>query len=266
MVQGLTEFVPVSSSAHLVLVPWLLGWEHPSLAFDTTLHLGTLLALLLYFWRDVWSILGAWLEGWRRLSWQDPNARLGWLLILANVPAVAAGLALENVFEALFGAPNFVGFALLITGALLAITELLGAQLKGLEKLGYAAASVIGIAQAISISPGISRSGATIAAGLAMGYTRESAARFSFLLSIPIIAGAGLTQFLTLVRHGDVAGASGLALAAGFAAALISGYLCVKFLLSYFRRGSLYVFAVYCWLFGLMTLALWYFNGGKGLG
>ncbi|MHB1131701.1 MAG: undecaprenyl-diphosphatase UppP [Chloroflexota bacterium] len=266
IIQGLTEFIPVSSSGHLVLVPWLLGWGHSSLVFDTTLHLGTLLALLLYFWGDVWDILGAWLAGWRHRDWSTANARLGWLIILASVPAGVAGLLFDDFFESLFGAPAFVGMSLLATGVFLTLAERYGSQLRPVEKWAYGAATVVGFAQAAAIMPGLSRSGATISAGMALGYTRAAAARFSFLMSMPIIGAAGLSQLYVVVRDGGGAGASPLALLVGFVASLVSGYLCVKFLLSYFRRGGLYVFAVYCWLFGLMTLAVWYFNGGQGLG
>ncbi len=266
IVQGLTEFIPVSSSGHLVVLPWLLGWPEPSVAFDATLHLGTLLALLVYLWSDIWSILGAWLAGWRHRNWSAPAGRLGWLIILATIPAVVAGVVLEEQFTVLFGSPGFVGAALVLTGCILVLSERFGSRLWGLEKLGAGSAVVIGVAQAVAITPGISRSGATIATGLAFGLSRTAAARFSFLLGMPIIAGAGLSQLVSLLRHGGGAGVGAATLAVGFLAAAVSGYLCISFLLAYLRRGSLYIFAAYCGLAGVLTVVLWFVTGGKGLG
>ncbi|MHB9092306.1 MAG: undecaprenyl-diphosphate phosphatase, partial [Chloroflexota bacterium] len=205
LVQGLTEFIPVSSSGHLVLVPWLLGWAEPSLIFDTTLHLGTVVALLAYFWRDFWGIATAWLGGWRSFTWKDPAARLGWYLIVGTVPAVVLGVLFSKQFEALFGEPGFVGGALVVTGCVLALSERLGRRYLPLEQVGLGAALLVGVAQAIAIMPGISRSGATISTGLGTGLTRPAAARFSFLLGTPIIAGAGIQQLINLGREGGSA-------------------------------------------------------------
>ena len=266
VVQGLTEFIPVSSSGHLVFVPWLLHWSKPALVFDTTLHLGTLLALLIYFWRDIWEVIVAWLGGWSRRSWSEPAARLGWLIIVGTIPAAVAGLALQDQFEALFGEPGFVGGALVATGFILALSEWVGRRRLEMEKLGFAGAIVAGVAQAVAITPGISRSGATISAGLWLGLKRPAAARFSFLLSMPIIAGAGLSQLVSLLRGHEPVEARSTALVVGFLAAVISGYLCIRFLLSYLQRGTLYVFAAYCWAIGLLVIVLWNLTGGKGLG
>lgn len=265
LVQGLTEFIPVSSSGHLVLVPWYLNWPKPSLVFDTTLHLGTLVALLLYFWRDVWGIALAWLGGWRGLRWNDPAGKLGWLIIVGTVPAVVLGLLFEAQFEALFTQPGFVGGALVVTGVVLAASEWYGGKRSLAQQPGFGGAAFVGLAQALAIMPGISRSGATIAAGLGAGLSRAAAARFSFLLSMPVIAGAGLSQLLD-VAQGAEASPGTANLLVGFLAAMASGYLCIRFLLAYLRRGSLYVFAVYCWVLGLTTLVLWNATGGKGIG
>ncbi len=265
VVQGLTEFIPVSSSGHLVLVPWLLHWQAPGLVFDTTLHLGTLGALIVYFWRDLWAIALAWLRGWRRLRWREPAGRLGWLLIVGTLPAVAVGLLLEKQFELLFSQPRFVAVALLITGTFLAFSERTSRRQLGSEKLGYGAALLVGLAQAAAITPGISRSGATIAAGLGLGLTRAEAARFSFLLGVPVIAGAGVSQLVQLARGAEPNGVDAGMLAVGFLAAAISGYLCVRFLLSYLQRGTLYGFAAYCWALGLVVVVIWTLTGGRGI-
>ena len=255
IIQGATEFVPVSSSGHLVLVPWLLGWDEPGLMFDTVLHLGTLLAVLAYFWRDWWRLITAWLRGLARWRWDDPHARLAWLLILGTVPAAVLGFLLEDFFESLFGQPAWVAVFLLVTAGLLALSEWLGRRQRKMEDLGWLDALVIGLGQAMAIAPGISRSGATMAAGLGRGLERPAAARFSFLLATPVILGAGAFQLLDLFALPDPT-AQVPALLVGFLAAAISGYLCIWGLLRYLQRGKLYPFAIYCALAGSAALAV----------
>jgi undecaprenyl-diphosphatase len=261
VVQGMTEFVPVSSSGHLVLVPWLLRWQHHGLVFDTTVHLGTLVGVVFYFWHDIGQVVAAWLGGWRQLSWKEPAGRMGWLIIVGTMPAAVAGLLFEEWFESLFGQPNVVAASLIATGLILAVSERLSRRKAEIASIGLASALVIGAAQAAAIVPGISRSGATIAAGLGLGLTRASAARFSFLLSLPIIAAAGLSQLVSAVRGAEAA-PSAILLVVGFASAAVSGYLCVRLLLAYLQRGTLYVFSAYCWAFGLLALVLWFSAGG----
>jgi len=255
LLQGATEFIPVSSSGHLVLVPWLLGWDSPGLVFDTVVHWGTLVAVLAYFWRDWLALIGAWLRGLVRWDWRDPLARLMWLLILGSVPAAVLGFLLEDFFESLFGEPAWVAFFLLVTAALLVLSERLGGRSREMRDLSWADALLIGLAQASAIAPGISRSGATIAAGLFRGLDRTVAARFSFLLATPIIFGAGLLQLV------DLAGAAGAAaqipaLVTGFLAAALAGYLCIWALLRYLQRGRLYPFAIYCAIAGAFFLIM----------
>lgn len=238
LVQGLTEFLPISSSGHLVLVPAVLGWEEPSLTFDILLHLGTLLAVVLYFRRELLGlILGVCGRG------QDPAIarRLAGYLVIGTIPAAVAGLALGDVFERLFQSPLWVCGELVVTALVLLATERLGERAERRDLDGRAA-TAIGLAQAVAIAPGISRSGTTIGAGLWLGLPREEATRFSFLLSIPAIAGAGL------VSLGDVAGGRfelTAGVMAGVAAAGISGYLSIGGLLRYVRTRSLGVFAAY---------------------
>lgn len=253
LLQGATEFIPVSSSGHLVLVPWLLGWESPGLVFDTVVHWGTLVAVLAYFWRDWLALIGAWLRGLVHWDWRDPQARLMWLLLAGTIPAALFGFLLEDFFESLFGEPAWVAFFLLVTAALLTLSERLGSSLRQTADLGWSDALVIGLAQAAAIAPGISRSGATMAAGLFRGLERTVAARFSFLLSTPIIFGAGLLQLMDLAEAADPA-AQVPALVVGFLAAAASGYVCIWALLRYLQRGKLYPFAVYCAWVGLSCL------------
>lgn len=253
LVQAATEFIPVSSSGHLVLVPWLLGWDPPGLVFDTIVHWGTLVAVLAYFWRDWWLLLGAWFRGLFRWDWRDRRARLMWLLILGSLPAAILGFALEDFFEALFGEPTWVAFFLLVTAGLLAVAEWLGKGTRDLTELGWPDALVIGFGQAAAIAPGISRSGATIATGVLRGLQRAEAARFSFLLSTPVILGAGLFKLTDLFTTPG-APAQVPMLLAGFLAAAACGYLCIWFLLRYLERGSLYPFAFYCLWVGISCL------------
>lgn len=253
VLQGATEFVPISSSGHLVIVPWLLGWGQPSLLFDTTVHWGTLLAVVVYFRRDLWELFTAWLKTIRERSLADPKGRLAWLLLLGNIPAGLMGLFLKDFFESLFADPLSTARFLLVTGTILALSEWMGKRNREVESMGWVDALAIGVAQGAAILPGISRSGATIAAGLWFGMGREAAARFSFLLSVPIVFAAGMLKLKDAFEVGFVPG-EGWTLALGFLAAAVSGYLCIHYLLEFLRRRSLYVFAVYCWLAGLFAI------------
>ncbi len=255
VLQGLTEFLPISSSGHLVIVPWLLGWPAASLTFDALVHWGTLLAVLVYFRRDVVYYVRAALLSLRYRSLDVPGARVAWAVAVGTLPGMVAGVALESEFEELFHAPRAAAGFLLVTAALLVGSEWVGKRTRSLESVGLMDGVLIGIGQALAITPGISRSGATIAVGLGRGLQRDAAARFSFLLGIPIILGAGLFQLK------DVMMATGEheplpLLVLGFAAAMISGYLAIHSLLQYVRRHSLYVFAAYCALFGVAVLIL----------
>lgn len=253
ILQAATEFLPVSSSGHLVLVPWLLGWPEPGLMFDTVVHWGTLLAVVVYFRRDLWRLGRAWLRGFLHWDWSDLDARLVWLLLLATVPAVIFGYALESVFESLFGKPEWVSIFLLVTAGMLALAEWRGRRTRVTGDLGWKDALVIGLAQAVAIAPGISRSGATISAGMLRGLKRPDAARFSFLLSIPIVLGAGLLPLLGLDSAADLQ-ALLPALLAGFAVSAAVGYLVIGFLLRYLEHGTLYIFSLYCTWVGLSCL------------
>ena len=254
IIQGATEFVPVSSSGHLVLFPWLVGWESPGIAINAILHLGTLLAIIIYFWRDCLSLLRAWWDSLTQRSIAAQEAKLAWFIVLATIPAALLGYLLEDFFESLFSSPTWIGVFLLITGSILALSERMGKRTKEIGAMTWRGALLIGLVQATAIAPGISRSGATIAAGLGQGLKREVAARFSFLMAIPIMVGAGGFKLLALLRAGTLQAPG--ALAAGFLAAAASGYLCIAFLLSFVRKQPLYPFAIYCWCVGALALLL----------
>ena len=254
LLQGLTEFIPVSSSAHLELAPWIAGWEGDgligSLAFDVFLHLGTLVALLVYFARDWIRYIGAWLASLReRRIGDDPDRRMAWLLIAATIPAAIIGFGLEGFIEDTFHGDNdaarlaIAGF--LVVGAIaLWLADGFGSQRRELSDVTTSTALVIGLSQALALLPGISRSGATITAGRALGMNREAAARFSFLLATPITLGAGLYGSRKLLTETH-SGVEWLAIGVGFAVAVLSGMLAIGFLLAWLRRRSLTIFSLY---------------------
>ncbi|MFA5801137.1 MAG: undecaprenyl-diphosphatase UppP [Thermoleophilia bacterium] len=264
IVQGLTEFLPVSSSAHLVLVPDLMGWEAPTVSFDLVLHLGSMMAVLAYFWRDILEIVKSYFSDGRDAL---VKRRVGLFLVIGTIPAAVIGGLLETRFEAVFDEPAWVAFFLLITGVLLVASHLVSGERavngRGVAEMKLSDVLAIGFAQAIAILPGISRSGSTISTGLFLGLRRETAARYSFLLSVPIIAGAAIFK----LRHGFGGEGDGdngdgaAALIVGFVFAAISGFAAVKFLLGFVRRHSLIGFAVYCWIVGGGVL-LWKAFGG----
>ncbi len=264
IVQGATEFLPISSSGHLVLVPWLLNWnsgDSHSLAFDTLLHWGTLVAVLIYFWRDLWQILLAVLDGFRnRHPMETPSARLGWFIVVGSVPAALVGLVLEDWFELVFGKPLAAAVLLFGTAGLLLLAERPRAGGRALGCMAWRDALVIGLAQALAVLPGISRSGATISAGLWRGFERAEAARYSFLLSVPAVLGAGVMQLYRLLQSGGLPGQSA-ALLAGFASAAAVGYLAIHTLLLMVRRRPLGLFAAYCILFGAFSVAVYVARG-----
>jgi undecaprenyl-diphosphatase len=255
VVQGATEFLPVSSSAHLVLVPWLVGWPEPGLALTAILHWGTMFAVLLVFYRDWITILR---ESWcalRTRSLESANARLGLWIVIGSIPAGVVGLLFEDFFERLFGTPTVVAAFLLVTAALLISAERYGKLNRDSASLRWSDALLIGCAQAAAIAPGISRSGATIACALYLGLRRADAARFSFLLMTPAIMGAGLLSLSTLVRAGQIA-SSWPILLGGMLSAAISGTLAIHWLLRFVKRHKLTPFAVYCSAAGIAALIL----------
>lgn len=248
VVQGLTEFLPVSSSGHLVIGQQLLGFKEPDLLFDVSVHVGTLLAVVWVFAEDIWDMARGALPG--KAGSQD-GRRLLILVIAGSIPTAIMGLLLKDAFERLFASPKAVGIALLITGCLLMATRLAPAAKVGLAKMKVWRALVIGVAQGVAITPGISRSGSTICTALLLGVDRELAARFSFVLSLPAILGA---LFLELHHAPAKAAAAPLPLLVGGATAAISGYVALKLLLKIVKAGRMHLFAYYCWPLGLAVL------------
>ena len=260
LLQGATEFLPISSSGHLVLVPWLLGWKKASLTFDIVVHLGTLVALIIYFRTDLGRVVRGLLISVRDRSLADAEGRLGWLIVLGSIPTAVFGLLFEDFFARLFAGPLIVSSLLLVTGLIVFLSERMSQRLRRLETLGVKDSLLIGLAQVGALAPGISRSGTTIAMGLALNIEREAAARFSFLLALPIILGASLLEIKQALEIGITDGEV-MNLGVGFLVAAISGYACIYFLLSYVRRHSLYLFTAYCWLFGIFSLIVFFVRG-----
>ncbi|MDR1444516.1 MAG: undecaprenyl-diphosphate phosphatase [Treponema sp.] len=247
-IQGLTEFLPVSSSGHLVLFQKILGVSGPALFFDTLVHGGTLIAVLVVLWGDIWPLL------------KRPIQPLTGYLILGTLPVVAAALIFNDAVEAAFESGAFLGFAFLLTSIFLASAEILSKRALRLRQKGemtWLDSLFIGIFQAIAIIPGLSRSGSTISASLIRGLDRGFAARFSFLLSIPAILGALVLQIKELAGNSGAAGESTgvLPLAAGTIAAAAVGFFAIKFMLKLVRERSLWGFAAYTGLLGILTLA-----------
>lgn len=262
IIQGATEFIPVSSSAHLLLVPWLLQWETiPSLGFDVILHLGTLLAVLIYFWKDWLAMVQSVLRWLTKRDSSDPNLKLLGLLILGTIPAAVIGGLFEDFFERVFESPLVASLMLFVTAGLLFAGERLGKQLRQPEELSWLDSLIIGLAQAVAILPGISRSGATMAAGRLRGLGRDSAARFSFLLAAPIILGTGVVHIFDLIETG-VSSSELLPMVVGFVAALVSGYLVIRWLLGFLRSRSTAVFSIYCVAAGALCLIVLMARGG----
>ncbi len=246
IIQGATEFLPVSSSGHLAIIPALTSLPTPGLTVSAIAHLGTLLAVLIYFWGDVLSIIAAlWRGLLARTPLAQPESRLGWYILVGTIPAALVGLALEDWFEGIFANPNYAAFFLLITAGLLILGEKTLSGAKDLGEMGWLDAIAIGFAQMLALFPGISRSGSAITAGLSRGLNRESAARYSFLLGMPAIAGAGLLSIFDLVDAPDLAQQMPT-LCATFATAALVGYACIAFLLNWLKQRSLYPFAIYC--------------------
>ena len=242
ILQGLTEFLPVSSSAHLIVVPEFLGWKDPflnSAAFDVMLHAGTLAALLIYFWRDLLRLLAAWIGSIReRRIGADPDRRLAWLILVTMIPGALLGVALESFFDTFFREHIILVAVFLVLGAaILWLAEQLAFLQRGLDNVNFRDAIVLGVAQAFALFPGFSRSGMTIAAGLYTGLTREAAARFSFLMGTPIIAGAAAWKARELLQSG-LPSADVPALGVGMLGAAVAGLLAIAFLLDYLRRRT----------------------------
>lgn len=254
IIQGATEFLPISSSGHLVLLPTIFNLTSPDLAMTGLVHLGSLMAVLIYFRKDLWEIVVAVLTGLRdRQPLATTHSRLGWYIVVGSVPAALAGFLLEDFFEGVFGEPRWAAFFLLVTAVLLITGEKLLSGKKTYETMTWLDAIIMGLFQMMALLPGVSRSGSTIVGGLIRGLDRSISARFSFLLGTPVILGAGLLSVLDIISAPEQAYSTGVYVAA-FLAAGISGYICIAFLISWVRNHSLYIFAAYTATFGILYL------------
>lgn len=268
IIQGLAEFIPISSSAHLVIVPWLFGWNNPaltSLTFDVALHLGTLAAVIVFFAADWGRLISAWFKSVVQFKiGDDPNRRMAWFILLACIPGGISGVLLESKISETFhsnpiprSSMIFMAAAIAALALLLWLVDKFARHQRNFGQIKARDALYIGLAQAFAVIPGVSRSGATITAGLALGLERDTAARFSFLLSAPIIAGAGLKslyELLKQIKTGAVAGTELAIFPIGFIVAAITGFLCIKYLLAYLKKHSTAVFVWY--RFALAALVL----------
>lgn len=258
IVQSLTEFLPISSTAHLALAPWLLGWRDPGLSYDIALHLGTLFALLVYFFRD-WVQMTAQGLGMRRFN-HDPelaaNPRLLWLLALATLPAAVAGYAFKGYAEDSWRSPLLIGTMLILIAGVLYWADRTSTSRRDLSDIGLVDALLVGAAQAVAIVPGVSRSGITISTALMRQFNRPSAARFSFLLSTPALTGAALKEWLDLEAAGGIQPEMRAAFLVGVAASALTGWLVIAFFLRFLRRHTLRFFVYYRVVFGIIVIAL----------
>jgi undecaprenyl-diphosphatase len=254
IVQGLTEFLPISSSAHQRIVPALLGWEDPGAAFTAVTQLGTEAAVLIYFRKDLWRIATKWLRGPGLRS--DPDVRMGWFIIVATLPIGLLGFIFRDQIET--GARDLVliGSVLIIFALVLGYADRVGRRNRELHQLSVRDGILIGLAQSLALVPGVSRSGATMSAGLLLGLKREAAARFSFLLAIPAVVASGLFELKDVIS-GDKGGlGSGVDVAVATLVAFIVGYAAIAWLLRYLTTHSVRVFVVYRVLLGTLVLAL----------
>ncbi len=256
IIQGITEFVPVSSSGHLLLVPDFFNLTTPDLTLIAVSHIATILAVIAYFWRDLWRIVTAVIEGLRRREpMATTDARLGWFIAVGSVPAAVVGFTMKDYLDAIFSQPIYAAYFLMGTAVILVTGERLLAANKSTREMGWTDAIVIGLFQTLALFPGISRSGSTIVGGLLRGLDRYTAARYSFLLSVPITTGAGLFEARELL-YVDWASAEMLPMIVTFIVSGVVGITCIHFLLEWLKRRSLYTFAIYCASFSLIYLTV----------
>lgn len=255
IIQGLTEFLPISSSGHLVIIPNLLGWNiSDKFIFDVLVQVATLIAVISYFWKDLFVIGKAMVNGLlERSLLANPDSRLGWMLLLSSIPAGLIGIILKDLVEDAFKSLVATGIALLITAMLLVIAENVGKRIYNLRDVSWFTALWIGFFQVIAIFPGVSRSGATISGGMTRDLKRPAAARFSFLMSIPIMLAAGLLEAIELINRPDVLDLLPVYIP-GFVSAAVVGYLAIRWLIRYLQQHSLYIFVIYCALMGIISI------------
>ena len=264
LVQGLTEFLPISSSAHLRILGDVAGWGDPGATFTAITQLGTETAVLIYFWKDITRIIGAWFRsfgargGKRSAGIQkgDPDVRMGWLIIIGTVPIVVVGYLFQATIRHELRSLWFVAIVLIVFGLLLWLADWLGRKTKELDHLSYRDGILIGVAQMLALIPGVSRSGASISAGLALGYTRTAAARFAFLLAVPAVFGSGLYELLTSFREPGSNAYGPLETLAATVVAFAVGFAIIAFLMRYLSKGSYLPFVIYRLVLGATLIVL----------
>jgi undecaprenyl-diphosphatase len=259
IIQGITEFLPVSSSGHLVIIPFLLGWDLPKeqiFTFDVLIQIGTLIAVIIFYWKDLTQIFHSMILGIKnKKPFEEIQARTGWLAILATIPAGLAGLFLKERIEDAFTRPADAGALLIVTAVILAVSEKISKKSRNITTLNWSDAVVMGISQALSIFPGVSRSGSTISGGLLKNLDRKTAGQFAFLMAVPIMAAAGLLSLIDLIKISNLTQFLPV-MTVGFLTAGIIGFFTIRWLLEYITNHSLLPFAIYCLILGSGTLIL----------
>ncbi len=258
IVQGLTEYIPVSSTANLILFPWLFGWNFDPATKDVFVILvqwGTLVGVVIYFWHDIWQIARGVLSGLaHRQPFETFEARLGWLVILATIPAVIAGVFIKGYLEQLYQAYILISIVLMLGGLLMLIAERWSKRTRDLQQMSWLDAIIVGVWQILALIPGFSRSSVTISGGMLRNFNRADAARFSFLMSIPALLGAGVVALKDLFGTPGLLASLAVPLLVGFLAAAITGYLSIRWLLGYLKTRSLMIFVIYRFVFGGLCL------------
>lgn len=258
LVQGLTEFLPISSSAHLILPSQILGWSDQGLAFDVAVHVGTLLAIVMYFRHEVIELSAAWLKSVTGQA-QSQNGRLAWLIILSTIPAGLAGIIFNDFIGENLRSTAVIASTTIFFGLVLLLADRRGSRLLKLENIDVKAALIVGFSQALALIPGTSRSGITMTAALLLGYSRDAAARYSFLLSIPIISAAGLLKTKELIETGS--DNDWFLVAVGAGVAFVSAYACIYWFLALLEKIGFTPFVIYRLLLGSVLVALMIFSG-----
>lgn len=251
IIQAITEFVPISSSAHLLLTPWLFNWPNPGLAFDAAIHIGTAAALVVFFWKDFARLI-------------KTRDKLLWYILVASIPAALLGFfgdkLIEKTLHEASYAPLVVGLGLMFFGVVLYLVDHFAKKEKDITQMSWFDSLFVGFAQALALVPGTSRSGITITAGLLMGYTREEAARFSFLLATPISLGAGVYKLYDIAKHPAEAHTSLWLTIVGIIVAFAAGIVVIKWLLDYLRKHSMLIFVVYRLVVGALIVVVWWWR------
>ena len=261
ILQGLTEFLPISSSGHLVILPFFLDWQVPvkeMFIFNVLVQVGTLLAVIIFFWQDLICIVKDFFKQlFKGTPFATHPARLGWLLIIATIPAGLAGIFLQDMVESAFTSPLFAGIALMITAVLLLLGEWISSKIGDIPDITFLTALFMGVMQSLALFPGISRSGATISGGMMRHLKREASGKFSFLMAIPImLAAGGLSTYQMITEIPNLSSFLPI-MAVGFLTAMVVGYISIRWLLRFLVNHSLIYFSLYCFLIGLVTILIW---------